>query len=203
MPDVSPRAALRTAGTGALLALLVAVGASPAAAHDQLLDSSPSEGEHLDVSPTEVSLTFSDDILTIGPAVIVVDAAGQRWTDGDPVLDGPAVVTDLVDDLPDGSYQVRWRVVSSDGHPIADVISFTVGDASPDAAAAGAPDPTAGPVTRTTPEVASSAVASGSSPAWVRPVLVGACGALVASALFWVVARTSRRRPPPPGAEPH
>lgn len=195
---LAPRgAALRTAGTGALLALLVAVGATPAAAHDQLLDSSPTEGEHLDTAPTEVALRFSDEILTIGPAVVVVDSAGTRWTDGEPELDGPQVVTGLVDDLPDGSYEVRWRVVSSDGHPIAGIIPFTVGDAG--SAPAAAPTSEPGTVTGTTPEAVPASAETGPSSGWVRPVLVGTGGALVASVLFWAVSRASRRRPTPPG----
>lgn len=201
MTDLSSRVALRTAGTGALLALLVTVGAPPATAHDQLVDSSPTEGEHFDVAPTEISLRFSEEILTIGPAVIVVDDAGDRWTDGDPVLEGPNVVADLVDDLPDGSYQVRWRVVSSDGHPISDAITFTVGEAA--AVPTAAPSPSSGPTTGPTSQAVSSETTSDSSPAWVRPVLVGAGGAIVASALFWTVARASRRRPSPPGNTSH
>lgn len=195
---LTPRgAALRTAGTGALLALLVAVGATPAAAHDQLLDSSPTEGEHLDVAPTQVALRFSDEILTIGPAVLVVDAAGTSWTDGDPELDGPDVVTPLADDVPDGAYEVRWRVVSSDGHPISGVIPFTVGD--PDATpVAGAPAPAGDPTSAVTSDAAAPTPASAAAPAWVRPVVVGGVGAVVASVLFWVVTRAARRRPSPP-----
>lgn len=208
MTALTPRAALRTAGTGALLALLVAVGATPAAAHDQLLDSSPTEGEHLTTAPSEVTLRFSAEILTIGPAVLVVDAAGTTWTVGDPRLDGPEVVADLADDVPDGAYEVRWRVVSSDGHPIAGTIPFTVGD--PDAPpvagapAAGAPAPEGSASTGAAESTATAAAVPGqtsaSSPAWVRPVLVGGGGALVASLLFWVVSRTARRPSPPDDA---
>lgn len=213
----SLRAASRTAGTGALLALFVAVAAQPAAAHDQLLDSSPGEGEHLDVAPTEVTLRFSDEILAIGPAVIVADDAGTTWTVGDPVLDGPDVVTELADDVPDGSYEVRWRVVSSDGHPITGVIPFSVGDTAPtsgsetgaaapagpsdssaaDPAAGSAADPAAGSA-GDQPEVAVSAADPAAGPAWVRPVVVGVLGALAASLVFWVAVRPSRRRPTPP-----
>lgn len=197
--------------------LLVAVAAQPAAAHDQLLDSSPGVGEHLDVAPTEVTLRFSDEILAIGPAVIVADDAGTTWTVGDPVLDGPDVVTELADDVPDGSYEVRWRVVSSDGHPITGVIPFSVGDAAPasgsetgsaapagpsdssaaDPAAGSAADPAAGSPGGQ-PEAAVSAADPAAGPGWVRPVVVGVLGALAASLVFWVAVRPSRRRPTPP-----
>ena len=194
------RAALRTAGTGALLALLVTAGATAATAHDELLDSSPGAGEHLDVAPTHVTLSFSDDILTIGPAVIVADTDGATWTAGDPTLDGSAVVVPLADDVPDGAYEVRWRVVSADGHPISGVIPFTIGDAtaadpSPptDPAAAAEPAPSAAPGAGATTEQAVGAPARSSS-AWLRPALVGATGALVASALFGASSLLVRRR---------
>jgi methionine-rich copper-binding protein CopC len=169
MTALTPRAALRTAGTGALLALLVAVGATPAAAHDQLLDSSPTEGEHLTAAPSEVTLRFSAEILTIGPAVLVVDAAGTTWTVGEPRLDGPEVVAELADDVPDGAYEVRWRVVSSDGHPIAGTIPFTVGD--PDAPpvagapAAGAPAPEGSASTGAAESTATAAAVPGQTSA--------------------------------------
>ncbi|WPF83485.1 copper resistance protein CopC [Sanguibacter sp. 4.1] len=205
----SSRAASRTAGTGALLALFVAVAAQPAAAHDQLLDSSPGVGERLDVAPTEVTLRFSDEILAIGPAVIVADDAGTTWTVGDPVLDGPDVVTELADDVPDGSYEVRWRVVSSDGHPITGVIPFSVGDAAPasgsetgsaapaDPSDSSDAEPAAGSAGEQ-PEVAVSAADPEAGPGWVRPVVVGVLGALAASLVFWVAVRPSRRHPSPP-----
>jgi hypothetical protein len=35
--------------------------------------------------------------------------------------------------MPEGSYQVRWRVVSSDGHPISGSFEFAVGQKTPGA----------------------------------------------------------------------
>lgn len=174
----------RATGTVALLALALAVGITPARAHDQLIDSSPSPGEHLDVAPEDVTLVFSGDVLDIGAVVRVVDHADTAWTAGDPVLDGPEVVTPLVDDLPDGAYEVRWRVVSDDGHPISGVIPFSVGDA----AAAPVPSPATSAAPPASPgDVTADAASSSPSTAtrWWRPLLVGTLGALVASALFW------------------
>ncbi|MEP7762825.1 copper resistance CopC family protein [Sanguibacter sp. 25GB23B1] len=202
MTALSLRAALRTAGTGALLALLVTAGATAAAAHDELLDSSPGTDEHLDVAPTHVTLSFSDEILTIGPAVIVADTDGTTWTAGDPTLEGSAVVVPLADDVPDGSYEIRWRVVSSDGHPISGLVPFTIGDATevePSApsepTAAPEPAPSAPPAAEAPDQDAAGTPAdSSTSPSWLRPVLVGATGALVATSLFWVSSRLTRRR---------
>ncbi len=92
--------------------------AAPAAAHDELLASSPSPGAALDSAPTEVTLTFSADVLTIGAAVIVADGAGKDWAAAAPAVDNGVVSVPLVPALPAGGYEIRWRVVSQDGHPI-------------------------------------------------------------------------------------
>jgi hypothetical protein len=40
--------------------------------------------ERLDAAPSEVSLTFSADVLTIGAAVVIADASGRDWAAGAP-----------------------------------------------------------------------------------------------------------------------
>lgn len=146
----------------------------PAAAHDDLVGSEPAEGERLETAPDSVSLTFTSEVLTIGAAVVVADAAGTDWVATDPVVRDGTVTVGLAADLPDGAYQIRWRVVSEDGHPIADVVPFTVGDAEPLAAPAAptAPVPTPGPVV--------APVARDTA----RTVLIGAAGAVVALGLY-------------------
>ncbi|SIN86935.1 copper resistance CopC family protein [Agromyces cerinus] len=101
-------------------------GASPAFAHDELVGSSPEPGQVFDVAPTEVALDFSDDIIEVGTAVVVVDHHGGDVEVGDPVIAGAHVTAALPADL-EGDYQVRWRAVSSDGHPIEGTIDFGVG----------------------------------------------------------------------------
>ncbi|RXZ47430.1 copper resistance protein CopC [Agromyces fucosus] len=112
-------------------ALTVAVGitlagASPAFAHDELLASSPEPGEVFDTAPAEVALDFSNDIIEVGTAIVVVDHHGGDVEVGDPVVAGAHVTAALPTDL-EGDYQVRWRAVSSDGHPIEGTIDFGVG----------------------------------------------------------------------------
>lgn len=101
-------------------------GASPAFAHDELLGSSPEPGQVFETPPTEVSLDFSNDVIEVGTAVEVVDHHGGDVAVGDPVVAGPRVTATLPADL-EGEYQVRWRAVSSDGHPIEGTIDFGVG----------------------------------------------------------------------------
>ncbi|MFC9561325.1 copper resistance protein CopC [Agromyces sp. NPDC056965] len=130
-PDVRERATRLRSVVLAAAALTVAAGitlagASPAFAHDELLASSPEPGQVFETAPAEVSLDFSNDIIEVGTAIVVVDHHGGDVEVGDPVIAGAHVTASLPTDL-EGEYQVRWRAVSSDGHPIEGTIDFGVG----------------------------------------------------------------------------
>lgn len=156
--------------------------AAPAAAHDELLSSTPASGERWDAAPEEVSLQFAADVLTIGAAVIVADGAGRDWVVGEPIVDAGSVRVELAADMPEAGYEIRWRVVSEDGHPISGVIPFTVGDGAP--------------LVRETPEVGSeSASATPVAPqdsGTVRLILIGIAGAVIAAG--YALIHTLRRR---------
>lgn len=106
-------------------------GTAPASAHDELVSSSPAPDEQLAAAPTEVQLEFAAAVLDVGALVLVVDGAGTDWVAGTPAIEGTVVTVPLLPDLPEAGYQVRWRVVSADGHPISGFIPFTIGDAPP------------------------------------------------------------------------
>ncbi|USQ81446.1 copper resistance protein CopC [Ornithinimicrobium faecis] len=111
----------------ALLMSTVLIGTGSAAhAHDTLTDSSPAEGETLTEPLTQVQLTFSAEVLELGAAAVVTDSDGATWETGELAVDGTGVTVPLAEALPSGSYEVSWRVTSSDGHPISGVIPFTV-----------------------------------------------------------------------------
>lgn len=101
--------------------------APSASAHDELVSSTPLPGDELATAPESVDLVFSADILDLGAMVLVVDSTSTDHAIGTPELTGNTL-TQPIADLDDGAYQVRWRVVSSDGHPIAGSIDFIVGD---------------------------------------------------------------------------
>ena len=197
---LSSRRVVRRALAVLLLTAVASVfPAGVAAAHDQLVDSSPASGERLDAAPTEVRLTFAGDLMELGSTVVVADAAGQDWAGSTPVLDGPALTVPLAPDLPDGAYTVRWRVVSADGHPISGSVPFQVGDATspdatvtPDAAASPSADPTGRPVADATDgESPRTEDATTTGPR--RIVLVAVGGAALATAVYAVVLVTRRR----------
>ncbi|MFI8089000.1 copper resistance CopC/CopD family protein [Streptomyces sp. NPDC086080] len=127
---IAPRARtlvlLFLAVTGALLA-----GAAPASAHAALTGSDPERGAVVDTAPTQVSLTFSEQIAVSDDAVRVLDPQGQRVDKGDPANpSGTTYSVRLLSGLPDGTYTVAYQVVSADSHPVAGAFTFSIGSPS-------------------------------------------------------------------------
>jgi methionine-rich copper-binding protein CopC len=191
MTPTTSRTLTRTAGAvfaAVLLAIAAAVGvAAPVQAHDQIISTSPSEDGHVDTAPAEVSMVYTDSLIEVGAVVLVMDDTEKDWADGPVALDGPNAVQAIKAGMPDGVYQVRWRVVSSDGHPISGVYDFAVGtatltadtgtetdsntQATADPAAAGPDEGTASGATSTTRTVSST-------------VVIGLLGAVAGLAVF-------------------
>jgi copper resistance protein C len=193
---VSVHALLRRLGRTpllALLALFAVVLAPPAHAHDVLIGSDPADGAQLDAAPTEIVLTFNNNLLDSAQAVVVTDAAGATVAEGSPTVDGTTATFPLPA-LDAGAYSAAWSVVSSDGHRIDGELGFDVagaaaGTTTEGAAAPSAPAPSASPDEVTTPDATATAPAEeGAStsgvPAWLIVLLaVGAFGAVVAIAV--------------------
>lgn len=119
--------ALRVLAVGIMSALALALGGTTASAHDTVLGTAPGDGETLTTAPTEVSIEVSAVPQAIGSRVVITASDGSVLFDGEPVIadrfatvELPAVAND--------SYQVEWRLVSSDGHPIDGTFGFVVDD---------------------------------------------------------------------------
>lgn len=117
-----------------LLALCVglALGAhAPGAqAHAQYIRSQPEQNAVLPQGPIEVLIWFTESIEIGFSEIQVVDATGARQDNGDTHVHydptNPGIT--LKPNLPQGTYTVAWRVLSSvDGHRTAGTFAFTVG----------------------------------------------------------------------------
>lgn len=179
------------AGIVVAFAAVLAV-AAPASAHDELLSSTPETGQRLTEAPTQVTLTFSADVLDTGAAVIVADAEGHDWAATEPVLDGPTVTVELQPDMPAAGYEVRWRVVSSDGHPIAGTVPFTIGGGTPLEHTAQPSTPAAGGQSAQSDEPTADEAGQENAGA-LRIAFIGAAGAGIAVALFALIIFLRRR----------
>lgn len=105
------------------------MSASPALAHDQLIGSNPKNGAQLDKQPEWLELEFSGNIQEVGTE-IQVNHNGKDVSAGEIAVEGRKVTSALPDDLEPGDYEVVWRVVSEDGHPVSGTVKFTIWDSN-------------------------------------------------------------------------
>ncbi|MEV6834413.1 copper resistance protein CopC [Streptomyces sp. NPDC051133] len=109
--------------TGALLA-----GASPASAHAALTGSDPAQGVVVKQAPTQVSLTFSENVAMNGDSLRVLDPRGKPVQTGAPAnVSGTTYAVQLKSGLGKGTYTVTYQVVSADSHPVSGAYTFSVG----------------------------------------------------------------------------
>lgn len=142
----------------ALLAALYAgaalvLSAGPAAAHAELLSSDPANGATLATAPTKIRLTFGEDI---NPQFVQValSSRGRAVDLAKPVVKGPVITAAVAGTMGGGDYVLAFRVVSQDGHPISETVTFSV----------------AGPPSETTPTDTPAPVATDSaSPSMPAP----------------------------------
>ncbi|TQO20529.1 hypothetical protein FB472_2164 [Rhodoglobus vestalii] len=166
---------------GAVLLTAVLLMGAPLAvsAHDQIIGQFPNEDETVEVGPDAITLEFTGDLMDITQLAMVVDADGTDWVNGPLQVDRRTATQPLLPELPAGSYQVRWRVVSSDGHPISGVFEFAVGRETP-GATFGLEESAAQQA-----DAATSSTADGSGTTVLSPLLVTTLiGAAVGIALF-------------------
>jgi methionine-rich copper-binding protein CopC len=108
-----------------VLALFV-TGIPPAAAHAGLVSSDPANGSLLTTAPSQVTLTFNEDLLETMVNVSVLDANNAVISADVAEAAGPTVIVGWPSQATDGTYRLAYRVVSADGHPVTGEIEFTI-----------------------------------------------------------------------------
>jgi methionine-rich copper-binding protein CopC len=121
--------------------------ATPAFAHDVLTDSTPADGASVAVGPSEVTLTFNAPVQFGDNRLTVTGPDGQHWEKTDiATVDGNSVSTSVAPLGPAGEYDVGYRIISADGHPVSGEVTFTLtkaGTGRPPAQTAAADGPRA------------------------------------------------------------
>lgn len=159
---------------------LVLSAVMPASAHDELLRSTPGNGEALKAAPPFIGLQFSEPPLKNGAKMRASTESGTQITLTNLRIAGSTVLADWPAKLPGGTYTIAWRVVSSDGHPQTGTFSFSYtvsGVPSPDVSA-----------------LADSTQASDTQPASAFPWWLVAVGILIVIGVIviWVGVRRNR-----------
>ena len=110
-----------------LAAVLAGLIAPPAAAHTDVVSTSPASGDVLAEVPQDITLTFDEELVPETVVVSVQDGTGMVVRVAQPTVDGSTVTVVLPPGLTPPDYTVNYRVVSQDGHPVTGTFSFQAG----------------------------------------------------------------------------
>jgi copper transport protein len=107
---------------------LIVFGGSPALAHNTFDSSSPFEGETIESSPGQWSITFAKSVPleTFSGEIINGDGIRTQLTNAVHGSSDNIVVVQLPPALA-GAITARWKLVSSDGHVVSGRVAFSVG----------------------------------------------------------------------------
>jgi len=103
--------------------------AAPAWAHAILMSTDPPKDGVVAQAPSQLSLTFNENVEVSFGAIRVYTCSGKRITAGSPHHSPTSghTVEVSVPKLDPGVYLVAWRVISADSHPVGGTYSFRVG----------------------------------------------------------------------------
>lgn len=112
----------------------------PSVLHVLLERATPAAGDTVVATPPELVLTFSGPIEQAGVSLRLVGPEGEaERLEGARRSDDPRTLAAPLRALAPGAYRVEWRVISSDGHPIAGELVFFVRGAHGDPVVADPP----------------------------------------------------------------
>lgn len=110
-----------------LLTLATVVAVATGAFHTALKSSLPAK-DSKGASPASVSLTFTEGVNAAVSAISILrpDSSEIMKLTVKPTKDAATIEARVATPLPAGSYIVRWRTASNDGHAVRGVFPFTV-----------------------------------------------------------------------------
>lgn len=120
--------------------ILWLLGALAAGAHAEFRGSDPAADAVLDRLPASILLRFSEPVGVLALSWLLpggAEAAAQAEAGGDGLTIAPPPEAGR------GSYVLRWRVASVDGHPVGGALVFSVGEVSGAAVSGAAAEPAA------------------------------------------------------------
>ncbi len=113
-----------------LISTLALLWPASVSAHLDLERAEPENRAILDAPPDRVRLWFDGELDTFESTVAVFDERGRQVDLGDAGVsleDRTLLQVSLPDDLPPGTYAIRWEVVDDeDAHPINSMLTFTI-----------------------------------------------------------------------------
>ena len=121
------RRLLRAIASGLMTLVFLTLVSAPSQAHTQLVSSSPSNGAVLEVAPTAVTFVFDEPLLPHLDTVSINTESGVNVTSESVKPRDNTVSMPWPIDLKPGKYQVAYRIVADDGHPVTGAITLSYG----------------------------------------------------------------------------
>jgi copper resistance protein C len=108
--------------------LAISLAALPASAHTALVSADPAVNSTIDILPSNISLTFAEELIGIGDAnsISALDETSEELTSGKPEVSGAVLSINLDGSEVTGLVKVIYRAVAADGHVITGDYQFTV-----------------------------------------------------------------------------
>lgn len=112
-----------------LVAVLSLAGAGTALAHVDLASADPAAGATVKTAPTEIAITFTEEVEPKFSGIQVLDADGRRADEGaaHSAPDNEKLLSIGLKPLAPGAYKVIWHAMSADdSHKTKGSYEFTV-----------------------------------------------------------------------------
>ncbi len=124
---------LRPALTALLVLWLLSL-TLPASAHTDLDSTTPQDGAVVTEDVSEVMLTFTLPVATLGEGITVTGPSGPVDVDVTASQEDAVFTATAAEPLEAGDYQVEWTVAATDGHPLTGEFGFAVAQTDADSA---------------------------------------------------------------------
>ncbi|MCM3715456.1 copper resistance protein CopC [Alkalihalobacillus oceani] len=105
--------------------LMMVFYTNSALAHTSLDQSSPSDGDVLTHSPSDIFLEFNTRIEQ-GSKFQLFTSNNEEVVIEDIAIDDNILIGMIPSELQNGVYMVNWNIIGADGHPIEGTYSFTI-----------------------------------------------------------------------------
>lgn len=119
--------------TGLFVIIVLGSMATAVFAHEvDILKSIPANGEVLNESPANVTIWYSEELISGASTLIVINNQGSQVDNGDGGIDlndsdhASMIVT--LPPLPDGAYTVQWHAALLDGDTTTGGYAFAIGE---------------------------------------------------------------------------
>jgi methionine-rich copper-binding protein CopC len=117
---------MRRSSLAAIIPLLLLLATGEATAHAMLDHVEPRVGNKVATMPREVTLWFTQKLEVVFSTITVTDPAGKRVDTGKTRVSGSQMSISLRPGG-NGTYHVKWRVLSADSHTTDGSFTFQVG----------------------------------------------------------------------------